>query len=259
GGSGWRWITASRSRRSSCDGGPRSSALGVRGSLREMIRPRFDRERFLRRCAEQAPRAAADPPNAAEVEARIARLSPRLRRTLERELCPGEAVEAVILPPLWSPQPIRIAGLCGAAIFIASQLGVYLPDGLVWFGILFMVLSALCIFEPEHQTAFVLTTERCFQLNAGWAGVKVRDIAEMPRGLRITAADRTRLRDALWALDRRRRTGRSDPAIERARIGRGLSPALRQVVDRALMPGEALLWAERPSVRSYFANAPLDG
>jgi len=192
------------------------------------------------------------------VTQQMAYLPQRLRQALERELCPGEKVEWIIPPRRARYGILRLGAICGLGAIAATIGGAYAGSALLYFAALVALLGAFSLFDASLRMALVLTNERCFRLRAfGWK-VHVRDITALPPGLALRVEDLTRLRNSLWALERERRTGKGRRAVEGARIARNVPPALLGAVKSALMPGEQLRWAERPSPKSYLANAPLD-
>jgi hypothetical protein len=222
-----------------------------------MTQHQFNLRDLVRRRPHQAPVEAQEQDSAA-VEAQRARLPDRLRRALDREVCPGEEV-AWIVPPRDPREGIlRLAAICGIGSLVGAIAGVQLFAAVLSFAGLGVLLGVVSLFDRAYHRTFVLTNERCFQLTTWGLGVHVRDVTELHRGLRLRLEDLTRLRDGLWGLDRKRTTGKLRPKGEKARIARDVSPALRKKVTAALMPGEVLRWAERPNARTYFANAPLD-
>ena len=191
-------------------------------------------------------------------DVQLSRLPAGFRRALERELCPGEAVELIINRPRDGTEVMRLFALVILGVMTSLSLAVGAVGGMGYLTVFALVAGVSALLDRFHQRAYVLTNQRCFLLVTLPVGVSVRDVSEVPSGLRLPGRELMRLRDGIWALERSRQAGKTPGDGVSAPIARNLSAAHRRAVDRALMPGEVLRWAERPNAKRYFANAPLD-
>src|SRR5262249_21323778 len=108
----------------------------------------------------------------------------------------------------------------------------------------------------RRNIAYVITNQRCFRItNAVWA-VHLTEVERLPEDPQLAP-------EALVALHEGLATAREPAPETRARAAqalvRELPPEARATLEGALLPGEQLLWAERPTAANYPSHAPIDG
>jgi hypothetical protein len=219
---------------------------------------------FLRR---RRPTSPAEPPAAVPaLPGAPAALTDGVRKILHRELCPGERVELVARagPAAVARLRWRLAAQAGLAAGILALAAVHpLFRQASWCGawllpsLLGLVNSWWRGYDLTGQdSTYVVTNERCFRMWVAGHWVHVRDVTLLPQDDRLDPADLLALQGRFQALQARQDAARRSNAA--ARISRDLPPALREAVHEALMPGETLLWADRPTPTAYLLNAPAD-
>jgi hypothetical protein len=192
----------------------------------------------------------------------MAGLPARLQQMVERELCPGETVERVILPSRAIMARARRSRLIqfGAAALLAILCFWFREGPFAVWPVIWMLASLAAIGNSDlrrQRGAYVMTNQRCFHLVHTGGRVVVRDVPAVVADPRLDPADRQCLEERVAAMAAAGRMARQRTPEER-RVARDLPPRLRRAVEDQLVDGETLLWADRPGVREHLLLAPLD-
>lgn len=184
-------------------------------------------------------------------------LSPRLRRAVLNELCPGECLERVSQPgALRRTEAVlrQLATLAAGAAGL-TLIGLWI-SGRGW--AVFVIVALLALMKQRSPCVYVLTDQRCFTISPTGFGFRVEDLDETPIDDRLAPGDLAEIARRIAGFKSRLRAGTLGSGLGSARIARDLPADVAATVRATLHPGETLRWVDRPGARQYFLHTPLD-